>query len=182
MNWSNSIARVVAALAWTSFSFGLAVEPALAHGGAALTVSPAEVAPGDKITVTGEGVESGEQFTITLEGVLYQAALGMVTVGDDEDFHQTFAVPVDAPPGPYQVRATSAEGEVIAAELSILPSAAPEGSRPPVEPSAAPMQLYRGKPPAEVAITLIGIFVSAGLGFMLVRQKDSGSSAPPTGG
>lgn len=176
MKWSKPFMFVAAGLTWTVFSLGLAVETAFAHGGATLSVSPTEVTPGGQITVTAEGVEAGEEFTITLEGVSYQATLGSVTVGDDEDFHQTYVVPTDAPPGDYQVRATSGEGEVITAELSILSSELGVQSQPPAKPSAAPMQLDRTKPPIEVAIIMVGILLSAGGGVLLVRRRESDSS------
>lgn len=147
-------------------ALSLSITPALAHGEASLTVSPSVVAPGATISVKGEGVEAGEEFTITLEGVSFQATLGTVRVGDDEDFHEEFMVPTDVQPGVYQVRATSAEGEVLTAELTITANATTTEQ---AEPSAELMQLDRSKTTTELAVIIAGLLVSVGLGLALVR-------------
>lgn len=144
--------------------------PALAHGEAVMTVSPAVVAPGATINVEGEGVEAGEEFTISLQGVGFETTLGMVTVGDDEDFHQEFTIPADAPPGTYQVVAVSGEGETITAELTVEAGENAAVSVP-AEPSAALMNLERSKSPLEWGVIGAGLLISAGLGLALVREK-----------
>jgi len=151
---------------------GLGAVTALAHGEATLTVTPAVVSPGDTFTAKGEGVEAGEIFTITLEGMSFRATLGTVTVGDDEDFHQEFTVPADVPPGTYQVQATSAEGEILTAELTVEAGAVAAESAAPAEPSAEPMQLDRRRSGGELAAIIAGLLVSAGLGLALVRVKE----------
>lgn len=150
---------------------GVGAGRALAHGEAALTVSPAVVAPGAEITVTGEGVEAGEKFTISVEGLNFKATLGTVTVGDDEDFHQDFVVPADAPPGTYQVRATSStEGEVITAELTVEAGPAASVEAASAEPSAELMQLERLRSAGQWVAITVGLAVSAALGLWLVRR------------
>ena len=148
---------------------GLNARPALAHGGATLTVSPSVVAPGEAIRVEGEGVEPGEEFTITLEGMDRPVPLGTVLVGDDGDFHEEFTVPADIRPGPYQVRAVSAEGETLTAELVISADAPAPSTPSSVEPSAEPMALDRSKAPWEMAVIVIGLVISAGAGLLLIR-------------
>ncbi|MCG3209707.1 MAG: hypothetical protein FOGNACKC_03334 [Anaerolineae bacterium] len=142
----------------------------LAHGEATLTVSPAVVAPGAEITVTGEGVEAGEKFTITVEGLNFKTTLGTVTVGDGEEFHQNFVVPAAAPPSTYQVRATSAEGEVITAELTVETDAAASVTAASAKPSAELMQLERPRSARQWGIIIVGLVVSAALGLWLVQS------------
>ncbi len=149
----------------------LGVTPTMAHGGAELTLSPAQVPPGGSVTVKGEGVEAGEMFTIHIEGVSYQATLGTVAVGDDGDFHEEFVIPTDTPPGTYQVRATSQEGEVLSTELSVVADPGPVEPAA-AEPSAEPMQLNRTKSTAQWVVILAGILGSAALGLVLVRTKE----------
>lgn len=153
-------------------ALGLSLDatPALAHGGAELTVAPTVVAPGGVISVTGEGVEAGEEFTLTLEGMTFQITLGTVVVSN-EDFHQTFSVPADTPPDTYQVKATSAEGEVLTAELTVQAGAATAEPTTPAKPSAAPMQLDRSKSTGQLAVIIAGLLLSAGLGLALVRMQ-----------
>ena len=151
---------------------GLTLLPALsvlAHGEAVMTVSPAVVAPGDTINVEGGGVEAGEEFTISLQGVGFEAILGTVTVGDDEDFHQEFPIPADVPPGTYQVVATSGEGETITAELTVEPGEV--AAVTPAEPSAALMDLDRTKSTLEWVVIGGGLLLSLGLGLALLRGK-----------
>lgn len=165
---------------WTSFTVvltlllaaGVSTVPASAHGEATLTVTPEVVMPGGTITVTGEGVEAGESFTITVEGMSFQATLGTVTVGDDEDFHQEFTVPADIPPGIYQVKATSAEGEVLTAELTVEAGPASAERAAPAEPSAELMPLDRRRSGGELVTVVVGLLVSAGLGLALVRVRE----------
>lgn len=152
-------------------ALGLGAGPALAHGEAVLTVTPAVAAPGNIITVKGEGVEAGETFDITLEGLTFQVPLGTVTVGDDEDFHEEFTIPADAAAGTYQVRATSAEGETLAAELTIEASTTKAERAVPAEPSDEPMQLDRRRPGGELAAIVFGLLVSTGLGLVLLRAS-----------
>lgn len=172
MGWAGLLASRLAGLALSlALVLGLKAGPALAHGEATLTVSPPVVAPGGTIKVEGEGVEAGEEFTITLEGMAFQARLGTVTVGDDEDFHQDFSVPADAPPGTYQVVATSEEGETLTAELTVESGATGTEPAAPAEPSAELMQLDRGRSTGQLAAIIIGLLASAGLGLALVRVR-----------
>ncbi|MFQ6102645.1 MAG: hypothetical protein ACE5OS_15650 [Anaerolineae bacterium] len=121
-----------------------------------------------RTNVTVQGVEV---FTITLEGLNFQATLGTVTVGDDEDFHQEFTVPADAPPGVYQARATSAEGEVLTAELTVEAGATTTEQAAPSEPSGEPIQLDRRRSGGELVVIVVGLLASAGLGLALVRVR-----------
>lgn len=150
-------------------ALGLSITPAWAHGAAELSVSPTVVAPGGTVTVSADGVEAGEVFTITLEGVTYQATFGTTTVTGDS-FQQDFTIPDDAPAGSYQVRATSAEGEQIAAELTVTATAETQAQAA-ATPTAKAMQLDRQKTPLQLAAIIAGLLVSAGLGFALVRVK-----------
>lgn len=149
----------------------LGVTTASAHGGAELTVSPVVAAPGGTVTVKGEGVEAGETFTITVEGTTFQATLGTVTVGDDEDFHEEFTLPAEIPPGTYQVRAVSEEGEVLTAELTVEAGTAMAEPAAPAEPSTEPMQLDRRRSTGELTVIIAGLLLSAGLGLVLIREK-----------
>jgi hypothetical protein len=145
--------------------------PALAHGGAELTVTPATVAPGGTIQVKAEGVEAGEEFTITLEGLKGEVALGVVTVGDDEDFHEDYTLPADIQSGVYQVTAVSGEGEALTAELTVEAGATGEETSAMPEPSAELMQLDRSKSVGEWAVVIVGLLLSAGVGLALVIKK-----------
>lgn len=78
--------------------------------------------------------------------------------------------PVDAPPGPYQVRATSAEGEVITVELTIEAGAAVSPAAASAEPSAEPMQLDRSRSTGQWIVIIVGLVVSAALGLWLIRS------------
>ncbi len=163
LKWTKRLAALLLLI-----GFGANITPAFAHGEAELTVSPTAVSAGDSITVTADGVEAGETFTITLEGVSYQTTLGEVTVSGD-GFEQDFVIPDDTPSGNYQVRATSGEGEVIVAELSVVAGLAGPTGGTPAEPSAAPMQLERPKDGLQRAGILAVILASAGLGLVLLR-------------
>lgn len=151
---------------------GLEATPVLAHGEATLTVSPSVVAPGGPITIKAEGVEANETFTMTLEGMTVRITLGTVTVGDDKDFHQEFTVPADVPPGVYQMRATTAGGEVITAELTVRAETSATEQAPPAKPSAEFMQLDRRKSTSELVVIIAGLLLSAGLGLVLLRRRE----------
>ncbi len=150
---------------------GLGGAVALAHGGAELTVSPIVAASGADITVKAEGVEAGEIFTITLEGLNVETTLGTVTVGDDADFHQEFSVPADTPPGSYQVRATSTEGEVLSTELTVEAGATTTEQVTPAEPSNEALQLERPRSTGQLTVIIAGLVIAAGLGLWLVRRN-----------
>lgn len=153
------------------FSLGLSTRRVSAHGGAEITVSPTVVAPGGTITIKGEGVEAGESFTISLEGISFSTVLGEVTVGDDEDFHEDYDVPIETPPGPYQIIATSAEGETITAELTVEAGIKTD---PLVAetPSNELMKLDRGKSSIELGVIIVGLLIATSLGIVLVRVKE----------
>lgn len=107
--------------------------------------------------------------------------LGTATVADGETFRQAFVVPTAAPPGSYQVRATSAEGEVLTVELAVEAQAATTEAAAAGEPTAALMQLNRMKSVGELSAIVIGLLASAGLGLALVyggRQTTPPSSQP----
>lgn len=148
---------------------GLFSKRGFAHGDATLTVEPTVIAAGGSVRVTGEGVEAGEVFTIHLVGINYQAPLGVVTAGEDEDFHQEFTIPTDAPPGIYQVVA-AAEGGELTAELTVVAgdSAIYEVS---AEPSAEPMELDRSRSPQEFFLLAAAISLTALLGVLLIRIR-----------
>ena len=165
MSWAGAVVLLLV------MSLGLSVKPALAHGEATLTVSPTVATSGSIIKVEGEGVEPGEVFTIGLEGVNLQATLGSATVGDDEDFHREFTLPITTPPGVYQVRATSADGEVLVAELTLESDATLTDSTVPAKPSSELMQLDRHRSGGEVIAIAAGLLVSAALGVVLFRVR-----------
>lgn len=150
----------------------LSASPLQAHGGAELTVSPSAVTPGSSIQVQGEGVEPGEAFTVRLEGLEVQVVLGSVAVEEDGDFHASFTVPAETPPGLYRIAAVSQEGETLTAELRVLDraeEAAP--SEAPAEPSAAWMVLDRSRSPGEWAVIGVTLLLSTGWGLLLVRER-----------
>lgn len=103
--------------------------------------------------------------------ILYPTTSTPQTVGDDEDLHEEFTVPTDAPPDVYQVRATSAEGEVLTAELTVEAGAATAERAAPSEPSGEPMQLDRRRSGGELVVIVVGLLASAGLGLALVHMR-----------
>ena len=126
---------------------GVVSAPVFAHGEATLVVTPLTVSPNGVITVSGQEVEDGEVFIVTLESTTFVVTLGTVTAAGEE-FEQEFTVPDHVPPGSYQVRATTAEGEVISAELTVEAGAGTQSAA--VEPSAALMELDRSKPIGQI--------------------------------
>lgn len=163
--WISNLGGLILSL---TLATALHITPAQAHGAAELSVSPTVVAPGGTITVRADGVEAGEVFSITLEGVNYQTSLGTVTVTGD-GFDQNFTLPNDVPPGSFQVRATSAEGELIAADLTVTTTAEPPAA---ATPTGAEMPLDREKSPGQLAAIMIGLVVSGVLGWVLVRRGE----------
>lgn len=141
-----------------------------AHGDAALVVTPATASPNGAIRVNGQDVEDGEVFVLTLESTTFVVTLGTVTV-EGEAFEQEFTVPDHVPPGTYQVRATSTEGEVISTELAVEAGAGTEAAA--VEPSAALMELDRSKPIGQIIAIAAVLLVSAAIGILLVRSKET---------
>jgi len=117
-------------------------------------------------------MEAGETFTISLEGITYQTLLGEVTVGSDEDFHEEFDLPADITPGPYQIIATSPDGETITAELTVEVGIVDTEQGAPEEPSNEFIELDRSKSGVELAVIIVGLIISAGLGITLVRVKE----------
>lgn len=140
------------------------------HGEATLVVTPTAVSPNSTIRVSGQEVEDGEVFVVTLESTTFVVTLGTVTVAG-EDFEQEFTVPDHVPPGTYQVRATTAEGEVISAELTVEAGTGTQSAA--VEPSSAWMELDRSKPIGQIRAIAAVLLVSAGLGIWLVRSKET---------
>lgn len=153
------------------FNLALGMGVAFAHGKAELTVSPTVVPAGGEIKVEAKGVEAGEQFTITLEGMSYRAVLGIVMAGDDEDFHQDFTIPADAPAGIYQVKADNGQGEVLTAEVTVEATSESLTRGEQIKPSAEPMALDRRKSAGQIATVIAGIFVAAALGVLLIRVR-----------
>jgi hypothetical protein len=151
---------------------GLSTVSAQAHEGAEIVVSPSVVAPGEIFTVKGEGVEAGETFTISLDGITYRTLFGDVTAGSDEDFHEEFELPADTPPGPYQVVATSVDGETITAELTVEVGTVNSEPVELEEPSNGLMKLDRKKSGIELGVIIVGLIISTGLGIVLVRVKE----------
>lgn len=144
----------------------MAATPALANGEASLTVSPTAVAPGETITVSGDGLEAGETFTIVLRGITVERTLGTASVAGD-GFERSFTVPADAPAGTYEVRATSEEGEVLTAELSV------QGGAERTERTASDelMQLDRSRSSVELAVIGVLLLASTAVGVALVRRE-----------
>ena len=164
--WRVRTRRMLLGFVFIVLVLAVGLSTAFADGAATLTVTPSVVPPGGTITVRADGVEPGEVFTIVLQGTLYEATLGTVEVTEGDGFRQEFLVPEDVPTGFYQVQATSAEGEVLTAELTV--EAGAEESTP-VKPSAEPLQLDRQKTPLEWGIILTSILVSAVLGIAMIR-------------
>ena len=150
--------------------WGSSIGVAWAHGEAELTVTPTVANPGSMITVAAEEVEAGEIFIITLEAPTFTVTLGSATV-EAESFSQEFVLPDHVPPGIYRVRATTAEGETITAELTIEAGSTSDASVP-ARPSDELMNLDRTKTGAQVAGVVIGLLASVGLGLVLVRGRD----------
>ena len=92
-------------------------------------------------------------------------------MGDDEDSYGEFAIPADAAPGTYQVRAMSAGGEAFAADLTTETGAIGGESAAVAEPSSEPMQLDRRRSGGELVAAVAGLLASVGLGLVLVRVK-----------
>lgn len=150
---------------------GFSGTPAFGHGAAELTVTPATVAPNGTITVTADGVEDGEVFTITLDAPTFTVRLGGATASGD-GFNQEYTIPGHVPSGDYQVNATTVDGEVISAELTVEAEASVTSEMAAVEPSAAPMQIDRSKPTIQVVGIAVGLLLVAGIGVVLVRAKE----------
>lgn len=144
------------------------------HGEATLVVTPTTASPNSVIRVSGQAVEAGEVFVVTLDSTTFVVTLGTVTV-EGEEFEQEFTVPDHVPPGTYQVRAATAEGEVISAELAV--EAGTEAQSAAVEPSAELMELNRSKPIGQILAIAAVLLVSAGVGILLVRTKETSVSA-----
>jgi len=149
----------------------LGTYPAFAHGDAVLTVSPDAAALGETVTVAADGVEAGETFAIVLISMKVEFTLGSVTVSDDDDFHQDFTIPEDAPPGTYQVTATSEDGETLSAELVVLEAREGIAVQETTKPSEAPMDLDRSKSPTQISVIIALVALSVGLGTILVRTR-----------
>ena len=167
-----SVLRVLLSAAILLAMLAYAVMPALAHGGATLTVTPTQAEPGWQITLQGDGLEPGEVFTIRLEGLGDPVVLGEVPVDEGEDgFSVAFDLPADLLAGPYQVTATSEEGESLSAELSVVSAAAAPEAVGVREPSAAPMELDRSRPALQTGLIVAALLASAALGVVLIRGK-----------
>lgn len=165
--------RIVIIITILLLSIVMSGMPAFAHGAATLTVSPVTAAAGETITVSLDGVVSGETFTITLVGLNVESELGTMTVGDGVDtVTQDFTLPSNVPADTYQVQATSADGDILSAELTIEAASSESGSTTAAEPSAEPMQLDRSKPAAQLVVIGLSIVVSAGLGLWLVVANE----------
>lgn len=144
-----------------------------AHGDAALVVTPTTASPNSVVRISGQGVEDGEVFVVTLESTTFVVTLGAVTV-EGENFEQEFTVPDHVPPGIYSVRATTAEGELISAELTV--EAGTETQSAVVEPSAALMELDRSKPFGQIGAIAAFLLFAAAIGVLLVRSKEASIS------
>lgn len=151
---------------------------ALAHGQPVIAVNLEIVAAGGKITVTGTEMEVNEVFTITLEGMTGSTMLGEATAvktGDQEDggFEANFTIPSNITPGSYSIKASTEDGGVSTADLTITApsdqaSAGPETMQ---EPSSAPHILDRSKPLAEeIGIGILAL-ASALFGLWLIRPR-----------
>jgi len=166
------VLRVLVSASLLIAMLAFAVLPALAHGAATLTVSPTQAEPGARIIVQADGVEPGEVFTIRLEGLSDPVVLGEVSVDEGaEGFSAGFTLPADLLAGPYQVTATSQEGESLSAELSVVAAAvAPEASEV-RQPSAEPMELDRSRPALQTGLIVAALLASAAVGVVLIRRK-----------
>ncbi len=167
-----NVLRLLLSVALLLALLAMAVLPALAHGAATLTVSPTQAEPGARIILQGDGFEPGEVFTIRLEGLSDPVVLGEVSVDEGaEGFSAGFTLPADLLAGPYQVTATSQEGESLSAELSVVAAAvAPEASEV-RQPSAEPMELDRSRPALQTGLIVAALLASAALGVVLIRRK-----------
>jgi len=157
------------------FSLTIFTLLSLAHGEAVLTVSPSVALTGESIEVSMEEVESGEIFSVTLIGLNFEETLGSITVPDgEESASQEIAIPSDVPSGIYQVQAITQEGESLSAELSIEASLIDSTVNEELEPSDELMELERNQPTVELIIIVVGLVISAGLGFWLVMTPQRG--------
>lgn len=123
------------------FSLTIFTLLSLAHGEAVLTVSPSVALTGESIEVSMEEVESGEIFSVTLIGLNFEETLGSITVPDGE------------------------ESTSLSAELSIEASLVDSITDEELEPSDELMELERNQPTLELTIIVVGLAISAGLGF-----------------
>lgn len=163
------------------FFIALALRPlgvVLAHGDPVIVVGQTIVAAGGQVTVVGTDMEPGQQFAITLEGVTNSIPLGEAIAiasadGEEGGFEITFAVPADAPPGWYTVRAATAGGKTAVTDLTVTAPTeeATNQSATVLEPTGELHQLDRSKSMGEILGVVIVILASMGLGFWLVRQS-----------
>ncbi len=157
------------------FSLTIGTLLSVAHGDAVLTVSPSVAGTGETISLSMEEVEGGETFTMTLVGLNFEATLGRVTIPDaEESVSQEFTIPSDVPSGIYQVQAITAEGESLSTELSIEASLVDSTADEEREPFDELMALERNQPTVELIIIVVGLVISAGLGFWLVMTPQTG--------
>jgi len=118
---------------------------------------------------------------ITLERVGNAITLGMVTARKDNPaaqdavFSQAFAIPPDAKPGSYQVRATSPDGDTASADLTVTePTAAATAGAAMERMASGELQvLDRSKPLAETVGFAVVAAIAGVAGVWLARRSDA---------
>lgn len=151
---------------------------ALAHGEPEITVSPDTVAAGGKITIKGEKMGANEEFKVSIQGLKSTAELGDAQSNADETFDVEFAIPADLPEGSYQVKVVGADGDAVAAEVTVTAASKTGGAEDGTDktnddamPSAAEHELTRGRTPGEVGGLFALAAVSAIGGLLLVVRR-----------
>ncbi|HAF11115.1 MAG TPA: hypothetical protein VIN63_00610 [Candidatus Limnocylindria bacterium] len=163
------------------FTLLVGATAAQAHGNPVIHVDPTIVAAGGVITAKGSQMEPDLEFTITLERVGNAITLGMVTARKDNPaaqdavFSQAFAIPPDAKPGSYQVRATSPDGDTASADLTVTePTAAATAGAAMERMASGELQvLDRSKPLAETVGFAVVAAIAGVAGVWLARRSDA---------
>jgi len=143
--------------------------PAAAHGAPSLSASQTSINPGGKVTLSGDGLgEDGDVIMIELRGPNYAQGLGQVKLTKDAFDDQAFAVPANAPAGPYKVVAMKTAGgamtDLASAELTLMNAGMAEA---PSQGLPAPT-----RSPAEwVAAALLALIPTAA-GLFALFQKE----------
>ncbi len=148
---------------------------ALAHGEPVITVQPSIVPVGGQITITGSDMEAGEIFTITLESATSTIPLGKATAsgeGEEAGFVAVFTIPSDVTPGSYIVRATTEEGEIATADLTVTEASTMASAAPAIvqEPTGELHVLERPKPSGQIVAASLIALASLVLGVWLIRR------------
>jgi len=149
---------------------------ALAHGEPVIAVNPAVAAAGGAITVTGNEMEPGEVFSLTLESPAGSILLGEATAtgeGEEGGFTVTLTIPAETASGSYTVQAATEEGETATADLTVTAPTAEASAGPATlqEPSGEPHEIDRSKSIGQLIVAGVLVALSVAAGFILLRSR-----------